>query len=220
MSFNRQYQLCRSPNDLWMIMILPHQNGVYPPAFDADSVGIGCIALITRGLDLMRLIQKRATILLCSVAVAAFATSAFARPVHHHHHHHHHRHAVAAVAQTAAPSQQAGADRDMRYPSNATQEATDQTAADTVMAAHRWPTHARKRSRMQTPPLAASPTTRWCPRRASISAATQPGAAAYGAAPSWTWCSSAPATPAAATSPVPMRVTARAFPARRSAPLR
>jgi uncharacterized protein (TIGR02594 family) len=74
----------------------------------------------------MRLIQKRATILLCSVAVAAFATSAFARPVHHH------RHAVAAVAQTAAPSQQTGADRDMRYPSNATQEATDQTAADTT----------------------------------------------------------------------------------------
>src|ERR1039458_6313353 len=107
-----------------MIMILSHQNGVYAPAFDADSVGIGCIALITRGLDLMRLIQKRATILLCSVAVAAFATSAFARPVHHH------RHAVAAVAQTAAPSQKTGADRDMRYPSNATQEATDQTAAD------------------------------------------------------------------------------------------
>src|SRR5450759_3293124 len=120
MSFNRQYQLCRSPNDLWMIMMLPHQNGVYAPAFDADSVGIGCIALI-RGLDLMRLIQKRETILLCSVAVATFATSAFARPVHHHHH----RHAVSAVAQTAAPPQQAGADRDMRYPSNATQEATD-----------------------------------------------------------------------------------------------
>src|ERR1039457_2675619 len=113
-----------------MIMILPHQNGVYAPAFDADSVGIGCIALITRGLDLMRLIQKRATILLCSAAVAAFATSAFARPVRHHHHHH--RHAVAAVAQTAAPSQQTGADRDMHYPSNATQEATDQTATDTT----------------------------------------------------------------------------------------
>ena len=80
----------------------------------------------------MRLIQKRATILLCSAAVAAFATSAFARPVHHH------RHAAAAVAQTAAPSQKTGADRDMRYPSdtrypsNATQEATDQTAADTA----------------------------------------------------------------------------------------
>jgi uncharacterized protein (TIGR02594 family) len=70
----------------------------------------------------MRLIQKRATILLCSVAVAAFATSAFARPVHHH------RHAAAAVAQTAAPSQMTGADHDMRYPSNATQEAADQEA--------------------------------------------------------------------------------------------
>jgi len=74
----------------------------------------------------MRLMQKRVTILLCSVAVAAFATSAFARPVHHH------RHAAAAVAQTEAPSQKTGADRDMRYPSNATQEATDQTAANTV----------------------------------------------------------------------------------------
>src|SRR5450830_1024913 len=122
MSFNRQYQLCRSPNDLWIIMMLPHQNGVYAPAFDADSVGIGCIALMTRGLDLMRLIQKRATILLCSVAVAAFATSAFARPAHHHRHH------AAAVAQSASLSQKTGADRDMRYPSNATQEATDQTA--------------------------------------------------------------------------------------------
>jgi uncharacterized protein (TIGR02594 family) len=67
----------------------------------------------------MRLIHKRATILLCSAAVAAFATSAFARPVHHHRH---------AVAQTAAPSQMTGADRDMRYSSNATQEATNQEA--------------------------------------------------------------------------------------------
>ena len=74
----------------------------------------------------MRLIHKRATILLCSVAVAAFATSAFARPVHHHRHH------AAAVAQSASLSQKTGADRDMRYPSNATQEATDQTAANTV----------------------------------------------------------------------------------------
>lgn len=67
----------------------------------------------------MRLIQKRATILLCSVAVAAFATSAFARPVHHH------RHAAAAVAQTAAQSQQTGADHDMRYSFNAAQTAAD-----------------------------------------------------------------------------------------------
>jgi uncharacterized protein (TIGR02594 family) len=72
----------------------------------------------------MRLIQKRATILLCSVAVAALATSAFARPVHHH------RHAAAEVAQTAAQSQPAGADRDMRYPVNAA--AASAKAAATV----------------------------------------------------------------------------------------
>jgi uncharacterized protein (TIGR02594 family) len=61
----------------------------------------------------MRLIQKRATILLCSVAVAALATSALARPVHHHRHH------TAEVAQTAAQPQNSGADRDMRYSGNA-----------------------------------------------------------------------------------------------------
>jgi uncharacterized protein (TIGR02594 family) len=66
-----------------------------------------------------KLNQKRATILLCSVAVAAFATSAFARPVHHHRHH------AAAVAQTAVQSQNTGADRDVRYPFNAAQTVTD-----------------------------------------------------------------------------------------------
>jgi uncharacterized protein (TIGR02594 family) len=74
----------------------------------------------------MRLIQKRATILLCSVAVVAFATSAFARPVHHH------RHAAAAVAQSVMQAQVTGAERDMRYSFNATQEATNQTVADTA----------------------------------------------------------------------------------------
>jgi uncharacterized protein (TIGR02594 family) len=67
----------------------------------------------------MRPIQKRATIFFCSVAVAAFATTANARPVHHHRHH------AAEVAQTAAQPQ-TGADRDMRYSFNAAQEATDQ----------------------------------------------------------------------------------------------
>ena len=38
-----------------------------------------------RGLNLMRLGKKRATLLLCSVALAALASSAIARPVHHHH---------------------------------------------------------------------------------------------------------------------------------------
>jgi uncharacterized protein (TIGR02594 family) len=74
----------------------------------------------------MRLIKKRATILLCSVAVAAFATSAFARPVHHH------RHVAASAAQRVTQAQDTGADRDMRYPINATQDAASQTAADTA----------------------------------------------------------------------------------------
>ncbi len=69
----------------------------------------------------MRPIQKRATILFCSVAVAVFATSAVARPVHHHRRH------AAEVGQTAAQPQ-TGADRDMRYSFNAAQEATDQGA--------------------------------------------------------------------------------------------
>jgi uncharacterized protein (TIGR02594 family) len=60
----------------------------------------------------MKLILKRATVLLCSVAVAALATSAAARPVHHH------RHTAAAVAQTAAQSQSTDLDRDKRYPLN------------------------------------------------------------------------------------------------------
>ena len=82
----------------------------------------------------MRPIQKRATILFCSVAVAAFATSAVARPVHHHRHH------AAEVAQTAAQAQP-GADRDMRYSFNAAQEATDQAA--TAGRGHRHGRQAR-----------------------------------------------------------------------------
>jgi len=57
----------------------------------------------------MRPTQRRATILLCSVGVAAFATAAFARPVHYH------RHRAAAVEQTAMPLTTTGADGDMRY---------------------------------------------------------------------------------------------------------
>jgi uncharacterized protein (TIGR02594 family) len=67
----------------------------------------------------MRL-QKRTIILLCSVAVAALSGPAFARPAHHHRH------------TAAAASQMTGADRDMRYSSNATQAAADQTVADTA----------------------------------------------------------------------------------------
>ena len=67
----------------------------------------------------LRLNRKRATILLCSVAVAAFATSAFARPVHHH------RHRAAAIAHTTANLQNDVADRDMRFSSNTAQIAVD-----------------------------------------------------------------------------------------------
>ena len=61
----------------------------------------------------LKLKQKRATILLCSVAVAAFATSALARPVHHH------RHGAAPLA--AVKTTNDVADRDMRYPASMTQ---------------------------------------------------------------------------------------------------
>src|SRR5690349_4072093 len=58
---------------------------------------------------------RRATIVLCSVAVAALATSALARPVSHH------RHRAAHVAQTAAQLQTPSAESDARYPNIAVQ---------------------------------------------------------------------------------------------------
>src|SRR5262245_50010057 len=68
--------------------------------------------------------SRRATILLCSVAVAVLATSAVARPVHHH------RHRAATAAQTAIQPQQPVADRDMRYSFSANQApAATQAAA-------------------------------------------------------------------------------------------
>jgi len=54
--------------------------------------------------------RRRATILLCSVAAAVFATSAVARPAHH-------RHRV-APATAVASQMMTGADRDMRYAAN------------------------------------------------------------------------------------------------------
>jgi len=69
----------------------------------------------------MKLTQNRVAILLCSAAVAAFATPAFARPAHHHHHHY--RHATGPVAQGRLASRKDVADRDMRYPSYAVQSA-------------------------------------------------------------------------------------------------
>ena len=57
----------------------------------------------------MGLIQKRATILLCSVAMAALSGSAIARPVHHHHR-------AAEVARTVAPTYETGTSRETGYP--------------------------------------------------------------------------------------------------------
>ena len=66
----------------------------------------------------LKLNRKRATILLCSAAVATFATAAVARPVHHH------RHRDAAVAQTVG-LQKDVADGDVRYPTHMTQSEAD-----------------------------------------------------------------------------------------------
>jgi uncharacterized protein (TIGR02594 family) len=71
----------------------------------------------------MTIKTRRATVLLCSVAVVAFATSALARPVLHY------RHRAAQTEQVAAQPQMAAADRDLRY---STQTATV-TAGDTVI---------------------------------------------------------------------------------------
>ncbi len=65
----------------------------------------------------MTLTTRRATVLLCSVAVAALATTAFARPVHHY------KHSRAAAVQTAIQPQSFGADRDVRYSFNANRSA-------------------------------------------------------------------------------------------------
>lgn len=82
-----------------------------------DSIGTGCIALKAKGTTLMTVKPRRATILLCSVAVAALATSALARPVHHD------RHGTTMVTRAAVLPQPSGADRDMRYSFNANQTA-------------------------------------------------------------------------------------------------
>jgi uncharacterized protein (TIGR02594 family) len=85
----------------------------------------------------MKLTNRRATIILCSVAMAAVASAAEARPVHKGAHrqaynHHYHRHAAArvAAAPVATPSFFGGADNDARY-SNFT-SAQPQTAATPV----------------------------------------------------------------------------------------
>jgi uncharacterized protein (TIGR02594 family) len=62
----------------------------------------------------MTVSSRRATFLLCSVAVAVFATAAIARPVHH-------RHRAVAGIETFVQPQQLVADRDMRFSFNANQ---------------------------------------------------------------------------------------------------
>ncbi len=71
------------------------------------------------------------SVLLCSVAVAAFATSALARPVHHHH-----RQSAPDAAPTAFQSQPAGAERDARYSLDGTQAAAA-TSDDTAVRGRR-----------------------------------------------------------------------------------
>jgi len=63
----------------------------------------------------MRLNQKRVTILVCSAAVAALATSAIAKPVHHH------RPRAAVTARSAVNTRKDVADRDSRYPASPTE---------------------------------------------------------------------------------------------------
>ncbi|HEY1311348.1 MAG TPA: TIGR02594 family protein [Pseudolabrys sp.] len=78
----------------------------------------------------MRLNQKRATILLCTVALAALSGSALARPSHHH------RHLSANAVQSVAAAQTDAADRDARYPSNTGDAAAAASAGATVGRHH------------------------------------------------------------------------------------
>ena len=88
---------------------------------------------------------RRATILLCSVAVASLATSALARPIHHH------LHRVAETVQTAIQPQMTGADRGALYSFKSTQAATT-TASDTVVRSR----HHSRRSLAEARALAQS----------------------------------------------------------------
>src|SRR5262245_12272974 len=91
----------------------------------------------------MMIKTRRATVLLCSAAVALLATSAFARPVHHHH-----RQRAAQTSPVAA--QPAVADRDMRYSFNPMQ-AVVPAAGETVRARrHSRLTLADARTRAQS----------------------------------------------------------------------
>jgi uncharacterized protein (TIGR02594 family) len=86
----------------------------------------------------MTIRSRRATLFLCSVAVAALATSALARPAHHS------RHRAESVTQTAV--QPSGADRDMRFSLNATQAPAALAAAEGGETSRRGRQHGRRDS--------------------------------------------------------------------------
>ena len=86
----------------------------------------------------MTIRSRRATLFLCSVAVAALATSALARPAHHS------RHRAGPVTQSAV--QPSGADRDMRFSLNATQAPAALADAEGDETSRRGRQHGRRDS--------------------------------------------------------------------------
>lgn len=89
----------------------------------------------------MKRSNRRATILLCSVAVAAMTSAAHAKPVHKKaaHRHGYHRHAVAPAptASMVGGSTMSGADRDVRYSGGTQQVRQSQAAPATVRRGRR-----------------------------------------------------------------------------------
>ena len=83
--------------------------------------------------------SRRATLFLCSAAVAVLATAAVAKPVHH-------RHRTATATQTAVQPQQLGADRDMRFSINATQAPAALASAEGGETSRRGRQHGRRDS--------------------------------------------------------------------------
>jgi uncharacterized protein (TIGR02594 family) len=97
----------------------------------------------------MTIRSRRATLFLCSVAVAVLATAAVARPVHQ-------RHRTATATQTAVQPQQLGADRDMRFSINADQEPTATRTATMAGDAPGRSRHHGRRDRAAARALAQS----------------------------------------------------------------
>ena len=149
----------------------------------------------------MKLTKKRATLLLCSVAVAAIAGSAIARPVHR------------PSRQGRRRRRRLTPTRDERNPYAGSRSRPQRRHERSPPSRRIKPgaVRAPRRNRIRTRPMAGSPAIRWCRKRANISAPIRPAVAACGAAPSWTWCSSAPVTVAAAISRSAIRTMAAGF---------